>query len=610
MNIDSYFNQEINISNLSLLKRFWKYLSLKRKTQIKFLVILMLLAGISEIFSIGSLIPFLSALTDINKFSEITLFKEILNFIGFKNKDNLLFLITFIFLTAISLSTSVRLLNIWATGRLSAAIGIDLSSQAFERTLLKPYKFHLSNNTSEIIAAIGIQINLAITVLQCVLNMTAAIIILSFILISLFIINWGIATSILITFSIFYGFIRYFFRNKLEFNGKKIDLITKNQVKILNEGFGSIRELILSNKQNLYTNLFRENEKPLRILNAQNNFLSSSPRFIIEAFGIFLLVGIAYIFIVKSNNNFEVIPILGAIALGMQRILPNSQTIYSSWASIKSNKASLVSVLNLLDSNEDLLILDKADNIFQFREIVCFKNVSFKYGSNEDFILKDLSFSINKGERVGFIGSTGSGKTTTLDILMTLLKPTSGSVEIDGLNIFEKKHFMKMIKWRENIALVPQDIYLSDASIEENIAFGKSPNEIDYKMVKNAAKKAKVDAFISNLPNKYKTKVGERGARLSGGQIQRIAIARALYKNPDILIFDEGTSALDNLTEKKIMNSLDSLSKELTLIIIAHRLTAVANCDKIIEIEGGEIKNIFKGDDIQRKIDQRNHERK
>ena len=150
------------------------------------------------------------------------------------------------------------------------AIGIDLSSQAFERTLLKPYKFHLSNNTSEIIAAIGIQINLAITVLlQCVLNMTAAIIILSFILISLFIINWGIATSILITFSIFYGFIRYFFRNKLEFNGKKIDLITKNQVKIINEGFGSIRELILSNKQNIYTNLFRENEKPLRILNAQ-----------------------------------------------------------------------------------------------------------------------------------------------------------------------------------------------------------------------------------------------------------------------------------------------------------------------------------------------------
>ena len=146
-----------------------------------------------------------------------------------------------------------------------------------------------------------------------------------------------------------------------------------------------------------------------------------------------------------------------------------------------------------------------------------------------------------------------------------------------------------MIKWRENIGLVPQDIYLSDASIEENIAFGKSPNEIDYKMVKNAAKKAKVDAFISNLPNKYKTKVGERGARLSGGQIQRIAIARALYKNPDILIFDEGTSALDNFTEKKIMNSLDSLSKELTLIIIAHRLTAVANCDKIIEIEGGEI---------------------
>ena len=609
MNIE-ISQKERNISTYVVLKRFWGYLSFKRKTQIKLLVCLMLVAGISEIISIGSLIPFLSALSDINNLIEINFFKGIIDFFGIKNEDNLLFLITFTFLFAIVLSTSIRLLNIWAIGRLSAAIGIDLSIQTFQSTLYKPYKFHLSNNTCEMIAAIGIQINLAIAVLQSFLNMSAATIVLIFILISLFAINWIIAFLILFTFSAFYFFIRYFFRTKLEFNGVKIDLITKNQIKILNEGFGSIRELILSKKQNLYTVLFRENEKQLRIMNAQNNFLSSSPRFIIEAVGIFILVGIAYIYVTKFSNDFDVIPILGAIALGMQRLLPNSQTIYSSWAQIKSNKASLLSVLNLLDTKNESPNVFNEDNSFQFKKVINFKNVFFKYQKDGDFILEDLSFSIKKGERIGFIGATGSGKTTILDVFMTLLAPTFGNVEIDGINIFDKKHFSKMLKWRKNIALVPQDIYLNDTSIEENIAFGEPQCEIDKNRVIESAIKAKIDDFIKSLPDKYKTRVGERGTRLSGGQIQRIAIARALYKNPDVLIFDEGTSALDKLTETKIMNSLSSLSKNLTIIIIAHRLTTVENCDKVIEIEFGKIKNIYQGEDISRKIYDSNYDQK
>ena len=313
-----------------------------------------------------------------------------------------------------------------------------------------------------------------------------------------------------------------------------------------------------------------------------------SPRYALEALGMLLISALAYMLALQPNGIAKAIPVLGVLALGAQRLLPILQLAYSSLSTIQGGEASLKDALELLEQP----LPDYADQPpakpLMFLKKIELKNLSFRYTEQTPLVLNNLNLEICKGSRTGFIGVTGSGKSTLLDVVMGLLQPTDGALEIDGQSITSANNRA----WQAHIAHVPQAIYLSDSTIEENIAFGIPKGSIDHKRVKKAAQQAQIAHIIESWPKKYKTYVGERGIRLSGGQRQRIGIARALYKQADVIIFDEATSALDNDTEQAVMEAIESLGNELTILIIAHRLTTLKNCTQVVELGDGGIKRI------------------
>jgi ATP-binding cassette subfamily B protein len=304
-----------------------------------------------------------------------------------------------------------------------------------------------------------------------------------------------------------------------------------------------------------------------------------------EALGMVLIAALAYVLSQQVGGIATALPMLGAMALGAQRMLPAMQQGFSAWASIAGTHASLGDIIALLDQPLPAELLQPAPAPLLFQKDIRFNTVRFRYTVDGPWVLDGLSLVIPKGARVGFVGSTGSGKSTTLDLLMGLLSPTEGQFLVDG----QSKSGNSLRAWQRSIAHVPQSIFLADASLAENIAFGVPPNTIDLDLVHQAACQAQIADFIESSPEGYQSNVGERGIRLSGGQRQRIGIARALYKQASVLVFDEATSALDNATEQSVMDAIEGFSRDLTILLIAHRLTTVRRCDIIVELENGRV---------------------
>jgi ATP-binding cassette subfamily B protein len=282
-----------------------------------------------------------------------------------------------------------------------------------------------------------------------------------------------------------------------------------------------------------------------------------------------------------------VIPLLGALALGAQRLLPSLQQIYRGWATLKGYNAAMQGVLVML--NQPLPSQTSVAKPLPLRDALCLNGGYFRYGEQDLEVLRGVDLKIRRGERIGLIGSTGSGKTTTVDLLMGLLAPTSGTVLVDGVDLHDPAHPERLTAWRASIAHVPQSIYLADSSIAENIAFGVPRQQINMVRVQQAAAQAQIASFIESSQEGYQSFVGERGIRLSGGQRQRIGIARALYKNARVLVFDEATSALDTDTEEAVMAAVEGLSKELTIVMVAHRLSTVQRCSRVIRLAHGTV---------------------
>jgi len=313
------------------------------------------------------------------------------------------------------------------------------------------------------------------------------------------------------------------------------------------------------------------------------------PRFALEAFGLIFIAISSYIFFILTNDFNNFIPFIATFALGAQKLLPAMQSSYNANSAIRANLVSVIDVLEIIEKqNVDVIDPSISENL-EFKKSIRLSNLGFRYSTDLPLILKDINLEIFPGERIGIIGKSGSGKSTLLEVLMGLLRPSKGKLMIDGIDLNNSKSNSKnsISQWRRGISYVPQNIFLADSSFAENIAFGLKREELDMKRVKDCAKKAKISDLIEQSKFGYRTNVGEKGIRLSGGQCQRVGIARALYKNNKILVFDEATSALDNKTESELMSSIETLSKDLTIIIIAHRLSTVKVCDKVFSIEDG-----------------------
>ncbi|OOV47034.1 ABC transporter ATP-binding protein [Leptospira kirschneri serovar Pomona] len=569
-----------------LIFRIWNYLSSRRHKQFGILLILLVISSLSEMVSIGAVIPFLGVLTTPEKVFDMPYIQPIKEYLRIFNPQELILPLTLGFITIAIFTGLIRLLVLWVGNRLSFASGADLSLDIYRKTLYQPYRIHVMRNSSEIMGGIlGKASGLVPALILPIINTLGGILIIGTILIALILFNPAISISVFIGFGVIYGIIGYVTRKRLSIIGKIKSEEYTRVIKILQEGLGGVRDILLDGNQAVYCKIFEESDQKFRRASAESAFIGGSPRFLIESFGMILLAIFAYLLSRSDSGLVTVLPLLGAIALGAQRILPILQQVYQSWVTIKGNEKAFWDVLELLDQNIPEYI-DLNIKPLKFSDCVRIEDLAFRYHPDQSWVIKDLSFNIYNGDRIGFIGVTGSGKSTLLDIVMALLEPSKGKLIVDNQII--DSNTMKRA-WQANIAHVPQSIYLSDSTIAENIAFGISLDQIDFDRVRMAAKQAQIDSHIMSLKDGYNTFVGERGIRLSGGQRQRIGIARALYKEASVIIFDEATSALDNETEKAVIEAIEGLGKHLTVLLVAHRVTTLRNCNKIIELKSGKI---------------------
>jgi ABC-type multidrug transport system fused ATPase/permease subunit len=582
------------LASPQLLARLWRHLRPRRHTQFMALLVLMVLASFAEILSIGAVLPFLAILTDPVRIFEHPSAQPIVQAMAITEPKQLLLPLTIAFGLAALVAGAMRLLLLWVSTRLSYAVGADLSIKIYRSTLYQPYAIHISRNSSEIIDGIVNKTGNAIHTINMILNLISSCIMLICILFAVLSIDPVMALAAFGGFGFIYVVIIGLTRKRLLINSQTVARESSQVIKSLQEGLGGIRDVLIDGSQEAYCHNYRNADHPLRRAQGNNSFINFSPRYAMEALGMVLIAALAYALAQQSDGIAKAIPVLGALALGAQRLLPVLQQAYGSWASIQGGRASLQDTLKLLDQPLPAYIGQPPLKPLTFQRQIALKQISFRYSPQSHWVLKDLSFSIPKGGRVGFIGTTGSGKSTLLDIVMGLLQTTEGTLEVDNQSVTPANHRA----WQAHIAHVPQAIYLADSTIEENIAFGEPIDQIDIQRVRLAAQQARIAESIESWPEQYQTIVGERGVRLSGGQRQRIGIARALYKQADVIIFDEATSALDSETEQSVMQAIESLSKDLTLLIIAHRITTLKGCTQIVELGDGGINRIGSYQDI------------
>ncbi len=577
--------------------RLYGHLSVTRRAQLVGLLFLMIAGALAELATLGAIVPFLALMADPSKITRYLFLKQLFGTWGGPNGPVFLAAILFGFIALAA--AAVRVLLTWVGTKVSFGVAYDLGIDIYRRTLYQSYEYHVARNSSEIIAGVNkAQLVVNNLVSPLIAAMTASIVGAA-ILAGLLVVNPIIALSTIIGFGSLYAAIILTTRRVLLHNGKVIDSAEQARVQAIQEGLGGIRDILIDSSQEVYVRRFEQLDLALRRVQTTNTFIGNAPRFVIEALGMLMIAALACILSTKPGGLLAAMPVLGALAIGSQKLLPLTQQVFYGVASIESNSSMLDSVLALL---EQPVMQEHASNvepvILPFERNISLDDVSFRYSADGKSVLDHLNLNIEKGSRIGFIGKTGSGKSTALNLIMGLLQPSGGSILIDGVALTPANRQ----SWQMRLAHVPQVIYLADASIAENIAFGIEPRLIDHDRVREAARKAHIADHIEGLREQYSTMVGEHGVRLSGGQRQRIGIARALYKKADVVVFDEATSALDDGTEGLVMDAINELDADLTIIIVAHRLSTLSVCDCIFELDNGRLLKQGNYDDMTNKI--------
>lgn len=552
----------------------------------------MFFASAFEVLSVGMALPFLTAITQPEVLLKNQYISVIVRYFNIDNK-NIVLIITIAFIFFVIFSGFVRLSLTYFSTKLSLMAGSDLSRKIFRNVLAQNLTYHSKINSGALIDVIANKSNGVIyNVLMPFSTILSSTLIVSGILVGLMFVDFSVAIITFLGFGSLYGLIIYFTKNRVSQFSEMHSRQSTKVIVCLQESLGGIRDILIDSTQETYNQIYKNIDIFLRRAQAGIIFIGASPKQIVEALAMALMALIAYQFTNQENSTFGAIAVLGAFAIGAQKIIPLLQQSYAAWTCIKGSEQALVEVVELLDLT---IKINECDAYFTFKGDLELKDVFYAYPNTNRFALQSINVKIKRGEKIGIVGITGCGKSTFLDVLMGLLEPVAGCFLVDGVSITPKNNS----SWQRHIAHVPQSVFLSDGSIAENIAFGLFPEKIDYKRLNLAVKLAQLDDYVRSLPDGLHTLVGERGVRLSGGQRQRIGIARALYKQADVLFLDEATSALDSDTERKIMDSIQSLDKAPTIFMVAHRISTLSSCDRIIELKDGQIKKICKYSDLE-----------
>ncbi|WP_063660035.1 ABC transporter ATP-binding protein [Aliivibrio fischeri] len=551
--------------------------------------VLIIIMAILEMISIMSIGPFLSIITN----KDIALNSDVVSYayliLNSQTWEDFILKTGFIIFLLFLLSMLVSVITTWYMAIFGSRLGASIGSRLYNHYLHNSWSFHLVNSNSYLTKQIATEsTRLSHAVIAPILQVNSKIIMLLVLFIAVFVKNPLGAMLAIGIFILLYFSIYSFSKNLLLFNGNRVTVIMAERFKLLSDGFGVIKEIILSNRQEKFVKDFENNGEDLAQAQAQNQSISLIPKYIIEFFaysGVILYS--IYIFKFEVVETERILSDLVVYMFLGFKILPNIQQLYGNLSIVKGNISSFHAISK--DINDSKYIDSTYDSINishngVFFQSVKFENVSYCYPNKELWAIKDLNIKFEKNKIYGIVGQSGAGKSTLIDLLLGLINPQEGVIKLNN-NIGTSQNY----DWQNKVGLVPQDVRLVDGTLIDNIALGYKEEDVDYKRIENAVKLANLNDIIDRLENGLNTNVGERGLNLSGGQKQRISIARALYNDPEILIFDEATSALDGISEKKIMDSIINISKSKTVVMIAHRLKTVVNCDLIYMLEDGRL---------------------
>ena len=561
------------------------------------LIILMVISALLEIIGLGTIPIFISAVLDFELLQSYLVKLNIssLDFITQINQDDLLIYMSIFLLTFFLFKNIFLMLVHYLGSYFSYKVSTSISLKIYKKYLFNDFSFHLNRNSSALIKNIATEINISISYLTSILFLLRELIMFSLICF-LLLINSPMSFSYISLLFLLFLFLFYqLLKKKVSVSGEKYFKSRDRLIFIIQQSLGFIKEVILLNKRNIFYDYFKKN---IYITEYQNVFLSiinKIPRLMFEILAVLICLLIVNFFFNSSRN--EILPILSLYGISLIRLIPSYTQISSNIMSIRFRKLSFELICNELNLSCPISI-NKDKNIkqnlflYNFNKTININNLSFSYEKKKD-VLKGINFSFNTGQAIGIVGSSGSGKTTLGDWSMGLYNPDKGLITMDGLDIKEYS-----LEWREMLGYVPQDVFILDSTIKNNIAVEFDEEKIDMDRLNNAIKLSNCDEYVNELPDKLDTMVGERGIRLSGGQKQRIGIARALYKDPNIILFDEATSSLDIKNEEDIIKSITGLKKNKTLICISHKLSNLKNMDKIVVLKNGLVDRFGNADDI------------
>lgn len=555
--------------------------------KIAFLFVGILLLSLSEVAGVASIAPFMAIVSKPEIIHENVFLNAVYSYFGFTTVSQFQIGMGALVLGVLIISNSYAAFMTWQIIRFSKKQGHHLAVRLFSNYLTQPYLFFLNRNTADlgknVLSEVERSVNgVILPGMQVLSKFVVTIFLCSFLLY----LNPMLSISVIIVFGGAYALIFKLARHRLHQLGVVSTKVIFRRFKIANEAMSGIKDLKLHGSEQEFVNRFSKPSEAHANISSRSAMISLLPRYALEITAFGGIIALVCYSISSGKNSGQIIPLISIYVLAGYKLLPALQQIYVNVTTIRYNLPALeILITDLPHSKGKKNFQQQKNEMLHFEKLLQVVSLRFYYPGVEEPVLDDVNLKIIPNTTIGLVGVTGSGKTTLIDILLGLLLPESGKITVDGTEITEQN----FPAWQQYIGYVPQEIYLIDDTIERNIAFAIPDDTIDMDKVIEAAKLAELDSFIQTLPEQYQTQVGERGVRLSGGQRQRIGIARALYRNPKVLVLDEATSALDGITENIVMDAIHNLFHKKTIIMIAHRLSTVKECDVIHMMDKGRI---------------------
>ncbi|MEO1903425.1 MAG: ABC transporter ATP-binding protein [Alcanivorax sp.] len=578
---------------LKQLKELYTLLTREQRQKLMRLQVLVLLMSFAEIAGVVAIGPFMALVGDMSRLQGDGVIAQLYRFSELGDPRAFLFWMGVGVLIILTAAAITSMFTVWRLSMYGARVGGELSSRLFNHYMHQPWLFHAGGSSSQLTNQIAQECQrITNSIINPLMQMNAKLVMALMMAVAIFIYNPLVALVGLSIFVVAYLLLYRTVRRRLVRNGKTITQAQRARFKLMGEGFGGIKDALLLGRQEVFTDRFSKASDDFAHAQGNSAALGQVPRYAMElvAFGsvIFLIL---YLLAAHQGDLGTILPVLSVYALAGFKMLPAFQQVYTSISLIRGNLAAFealrddlrASALPSSSSDEDQLRSRKER--WKANRSIRLDNIQFTYPGKQAPALKGVDIEIPVNKVIGLVGATGSGKSTAIDLLLGLIEPQQGELLIDD----EPVTAQRRRAWQNSLGFVPQSIFLADSSIRENIGFGLPPEAIDDQRAKHAASMAHLDELLAELPEGLNTRVGERGVQLSGGQRQRIGIARALYHDADVLILDEATSALDGITEKLIMDAIHDFSGKKTIIMIAHRLATVKQCDTIFLLANGEV---------------------